>query len=154
LALAARWGLLDLGDDRLELIAGVERLAGASPWSELANREDAILAAACGPLEPARELAEAAPSAPSEAVRLAHGHGATTLLLARARGGEWLDRYAGEWRAVRLEIGGADLLEAGVEEGPAVGRGLEVALAAKLDGRVRTRDDELRIALDAAREGR
>ncbi|MGZ4173967.1 MAG: CBS domain-containing protein, partial [Solirubrobacteraceae bacterium] len=44
---------------------------------------------------------------------------------------EWLDRL----RHVRLEIDGTDLLAAGVAEGPAIGRGLRAALAAKLDGR-------------------
>ena len=52
---------------------------------------------------------------------------------------------------MRLEITGDDLIAAGVPEGPAVGRGLEAALRAKLDGEVAGRDDELRIALDAAR---
>ena len=48
---------------------------------------------------------------------------------------------------VALEIGGADLTAAGLS-GPAVGRGLDAALAAKLDGEAPTRADELRIALD------
>ena len=69
---------------------------------------------------------------------------------ARALGGEWLDRYLGEWRDVTLEISGEDLIAAGVPEGPAVGRGLAAALRAKLDGEAPTRDDELRIALEAA----
>jgi tRNA nucleotidyltransferase (CCA-adding enzyme) len=51
---------------------------------------------------------------------------------------------------VRLEIDGRDLLAAGVGEGPAIGRALRAALAAKLDGRVSGRDAELAEALDAA----
>jgi hypothetical protein len=73
------------------------------------------------------------------------------LVVARALGAQWLDRYAAEWRRVRLEITGDDLLEAGVPEGPAIGRGLEAALSGKLDGELSGRDDELRIALAAAR---
>ena len=66
-------------------------------------------------------------------------------------GAEWLDRYVDEWSKVWLEIDGSDLLEAGVPEGPAVGRGLEAALSAKLDGEISGRDHELQIALAAAR---
>ena len=64
-----------------------------------------------------------------------------------------LDRYVAEWRDGRLEIGGAELLAAGVPEGPAVGRGLAAALAAKLDGQVGGRDAELGVALEAAQRG-
>jgi tRNA nucleotidyltransferase (CCA-adding enzyme) len=52
---------------------------------------------------------------------------------------------------VRLEIGGADLLAAGVPEGPAIGRALEETLRRKLDGLVHGRDEELRTALELAR---
>jgi hypothetical protein len=52
---------------------------------------------------------------------------------------------------VRLEIDGSDLIDAGVPQGPAVGRGLEAALAAKLDGRVCGREAELGEALQAAK---
>lgn len=81
---------------------------------------------------------------------LARDRPGTELLLARALGAEWLDRYASEWRGVGLEIGGADLMAAGVPEGPAVGRGLDAALSAKLDGEAGGRDQELRVALEAA----
>ena len=72
------------------------------------------------------------------------------LAIARNGGAEWLDRWAREWRRVTLEIDGEDLLEAGVAQGPAVGRGLEAALAARLDGEISTREEELRVALAAA----
>jgi tRNA nucleotidyltransferase (CCA-adding enzyme) len=71
--------------------------------------------------------------------------------VARALGAEWLDRYAAEWRNIRLEITGEDLLAAGVPQGPELGRGLEAALSGKLDGEISGRGDELRIALAAAR---
>jgi tRNA nucleotidyltransferase (CCA-adding enzyme) len=73
------------------------------------------------------------------------------LLVARALGAEWLDRYAAEWRHVMLEIGGDDLLAEGIPQGPEIGRGLEAALSGKLDGEISGRDQELRIALAAAR---
>jgi tRNA nucleotidyltransferase (CCA-adding enzyme) len=74
------------------------------------------------------------------------------LALARALGAKWLDRYVAEWREVRLEIGGSDLIAEGIAEGPAVGRGLRDALRAKLDGETHGREEELRAALAAARE--
>jgi tRNA nucleotidyltransferase (CCA-adding enzyme) len=66
-------------------------------------------------------------------------------------GADWLDPYIGEWRDVALEIGGEDLIAAGVPEGPAVGRGLQQALRRKLDGKISGRDQELAAALEAAR---
>jgi tRNA nucleotidyltransferase (CCA-adding enzyme) len=74
-----------------------------------------------------------------------------TLALARALGAEWLDRYVEEWRHVRLDIDGEDLMAAGIPQGPAIGIGLAAALRAKLDGEVSGADEEVRVALDAAR---
>ena len=54
---------------------------------------------------------------------------------------------------MRLEIDGEDLIAAGVPEGPAVGRGLEAALDAKLDGEISGREAELAYALAEARAG-
>ena len=68
-------------------------------------------------------------------------------------GAEWLDRYVSEWRAVALEIGGEDLIAAGVPQGPAIGRGLGEALRRKLDGEIAGREQELEAALEAARAG-
>jgi hypothetical protein len=98
------------------------------------------------------ELAAARPSRPSEGVELAAGARGEELLLARAMGADWLDDYAREWRHVGLEIDGSDLVAAGVEEGPAVGRGLAAALRGKLDGDIDGREEELRAALAAAQE--
>jgi tRNA nucleotidyltransferase (CCA-adding enzyme) len=57
--------------------------------------------------------------------------------------------WLGELRHVRLEIGGTDLLAAGVPEGPEVGRRLERALERKLDGELEGgREAELRAALE------
>jgi tRNA nucleotidyltransferase (CCA-adding enzyme) len=52
-------------------------------------------------------------------------------------------------RHVRLEIGGDDLLAAGLSEGPQIGRRLERTLAAKLDGELADgRERELQYALE------
>jgi tRNA nucleotidyltransferase (CCA-adding enzyme) len=151
--LASRWGLVPLGAEAIDLIGTVAELLRRPPWSAVAERADAIGHVAAGRLEAARGLAARSPARPSEAVELAHGHGGAELALARAMGAGWLDRYVGEWRHVRLEIGGADLLAGGVEEGPAIGRGLAAALRAKLDGEVAGPDDELGLALRAAETG-
>jgi tRNA nucleotidyltransferase (CCA-adding enzyme) len=156
------WGLVTLPEGSGELIDAVADLLQRPPWAGVADRALAVHAAATGRapgaagrlrdlLASARELASALPGRPSEAVELARGRGGIELALARALGAEWLDRYVSEWRDVGLEITGEDLLAAGVAQGPALGRGLDVALRRKLDGEISGRDEELRVALDAAR---
>jgi tRNA nucleotidyltransferase (CCA-adding enzyme) len=151
--LLGEWGLLELRPGALELAAAVGELTAAEPWLQVAGRADVVLAATLGRgVAEARQLASAEPARPSESVEWARGRSGVELALARALGAEWLDRYVAEWRGVRLEIDGRDLIAEGVAEGPAVGRGLHEALRAKLDGEVHGRDEELRAALAAARE--
>jgi tRNA nucleotidyltransferase (CCA-adding enzyme) len=147
--LLEEWGALTLPEGAEERIAAISALG--APWAGLPENPEAIVAAAQGDVGAAEELAREVPGSASAAVRAAHGARTRDLVLARAIGAEWLDRYIGEWRAVRLEISGDDLLEAGVERGPAVGRGLRSALDAKLDGRVSGRDEELNVALAEAK---
>ena len=145
------WGLIDLEAGAPDLIDVVSDLAASERWRSSLRREDAVLAAALGRgVKRARELSAARPARPSEAVELARGVDAVTLALARGLGAGWLDSYVGEWRHVRLEITGDDLLAAGIPEGPAIGRGLAAALRAKLDGDAAGREQELSIALRAA----
>jgi len=160
LALIASWGLLDLGSGP-RLAAALERLfASSEEWSEFANRDVAILLAAAPGEHPLRLRQRAAklahhaqPGSPAEVQVLAHDHVPEVLAIARAAGAPWLDDYAARLRHVELEISGYDLVEAGVPEGPAIGRGLNAALAAKLDGEASGREQELRVALDAAEAG-
>ena len=60
-------------------------------------------------------------------------------------------RWLAELHGLRLQITGDDLLAAGVPQGPEVGRRLEAALHAKLDGELdgEGREAELRAALEA-----
>jgi tRNA nucleotidyltransferase (CCA-adding enzyme) len=149
--------LLPGGSRRDRLVLGVagRRLAAAELARLLdalafeAEDRDAIVATATRPEALARALAAA--EAPSEIAAVAAGAPTELVALAGALGPE---RQAREWledlRHVRLLIDGRDLLAAGVPEGPAIGRGLRAALAAKLDRRARDRDQELAEALDAA----
>ena len=172
LELLAGWGLVEPrpGGESFALARDVDRLLAAPAWVGEVDRADAILTAA-GVLDPpgvdptgpadsshaddgadpvarATELAGARPQRPSEGAALARGVDPLVLVLARAKGAAWLDDWL-RWRDVTLEIGGADLTAAGLS-GPAIGRGLDAALAAKLDGEALTRADELRVALAAA----
>jgi tRNA nucleotidyltransferase (CCA-adding enzyme) len=146
------WGLVPLPDGAPELIDAVSALTAGEAWSRVADRDEAVLAAARGRgRDAAGELAAAEVTAPSQGVDLARGQDGVMLALARALGAEWLDRYVEEWRDIRLDIDGDDLMEAGIPEGPAIGRALTAALRAKLDGEVASTEDELRVALDVAR---
>jgi tRNA nucleotidyltransferase (CCA-adding enzyme) len=152
LRLLTEWGVMPSLDPAApDRVAEVTRLVSAEPWRGWVNQELAVMLAIVRPLPQIRELAAATPERPSEATRLAKPWDPAQLLVARAIGAEWLDRYAGEWRHVGLEITGDDLLAEGIPEGPAVGRGLEAALSGKLDGELSGREEELRIALAAAK---
>jgi tRNA nucleotidyltransferase (CCA-adding enzyme) len=157
LELIREWGLLELPGDAIELAGTLRELGASPPWSGLVDPAAAVLAAsgfghAAGPIRRAAEdLARATPERPSHAVRAVEGASPVELLMARAMDAEWLDRYVDEWSKVSLEIDGADLLKEGIPEGPAVGRGLDAALSAKLDDEISGRDQELQIALAAAR---
>jgi tRNA nucleotidyltransferase (CCA-adding enzyme) len=113
---------------------------------------EAEVAAAAAPealLDPGRP-----PSAVTRALRPLPPE---ALVLLRARTGALseagerlrtvLDRYADDWRHVKLEITGEDLKAAGHPAGPALGAALRETLDAKLDGKVRGRDEELAYAL-------
>lgn len=149
--LLGEWGLVDLRPGGVALAARVSELLSAPPWRGVASREQALLAAALGSPAGEEDLAAAEPQKPSLAVELAKRHDPVELVLARALGAGWLDRYLGDWRDVSLEIDGEDLLAAGVPQGRAIGRGLEEALIRKLDGEISGREQELEVALSAAK---
>lgn len=156
LALLVEWGLAEAD---LDLAARAHAVAGRAPYAAGADAAAVFLAAASlrvgayatgAELAAARELADSSEIAPSALAARARGHSTTELVIARALGAAWVDDYVGKWRDIRLEIGGADLLAAGVPEGPALGRALEASLRAKQDGEASGRDAELAVALQAA----
>jgi tRNA nucleotidyltransferase/poly(A) polymerase len=158
--LLAEWGLAPAA--ALELMARVSEVLERPGWAGTADRTTTMLVAgapavggyapSAKPLHQARELADLADGAPSELAAAAREVSPVALVIARALGAEWLDRYVAEWRDVRLEISGEDLMREGISQGPDVGRGLAAALAARLNGQVEGRDAELEVALRAARE--
>jgi len=150
-ALLAEWGLVQLRPGGVELAAAAAKLLEEEAWQALVRRDRTLVGAALGPPRGEQALAEAQPGRPSEAVALAAPHDGTELVLARALGAEWLDRYLDEWRGIALEIDGSDLIRAGLSQGPALGRGLGEALRRKLDGEIAGRDEELAVALEVAR---
>lgn len=149
--LLAEWGLVEPREGGVELAAAVVELLGSDLWRGEASQAEAVIAAAMGPVGTEAELAAADPERPSQAVELARGHDAVELLLGRALGASWLDKYVDTWRDVKLEIDGSDLLAAGVPEGPGMGRALATTLRQKLDGRLSGRDGELAAAIEAAK---
>ena len=151
-SLIVEWGILPSIDPAApERVASVVELASGPPWAGWSNRELAVMLAIVRPLPQIRELVAATPERPSDAFRLAEPWDPSQLLVARALGADWLDRYAAELRHVRLEITGDDLIGEGIPEGPAIGDALTAALSGKLDGEVSGRDEELRVALAVAR---
>ena len=169
-AVHPRFGLVerDLAHRAMELLAEAGRrdllalaLAARSvPREELpalldslafeASDRDAIASAASGSDALAARLMTARRA--SEIAGAVGGAGPEEVALAGALGPvsqaeQWLRRL----RHVQLEIDGGDLLDAGIPEGPAVGRALRAALDAKLDGALSGRDQELAAALRAAR---
>jgi tRNA nucleotidyltransferase (CCA-adding enzyme) len=151
--LLAGWGLIDLRKDGLELVAAVEDLLKEPHWTELVPREEALISAALGPPGGEELLASMWPPKPAEGVDLASRRDPVELVLARAMGADWLEHYITAWSKVKLEIDGNDLIEAGVPQGPAVGRGLRAARQKRLEGQVFSREQELEVALEAARVG-
>jgi tRNA nucleotidyltransferase (CCA-adding enzyme) len=153
-ALLSEWGLIELRPEGAELVEGVTELLAKPAWEEFVadQRDRTVLVAALGPPAGETALLDARPERPSIGFELARRRPVFELVLARALGAEWLDRYLEEWREVRLEIDGSELIAAGIPEGPAVGRGLEEAQRRKLDGEIAGREEELAVALEAARE--
>jgi hypothetical protein len=99
---------------------------------------------------------------PSEIYEIAHAEPLEAVALAAALAETDADsdgsdaaaaaarRWLAELRLVELEIGGDELLGAGVAPGPEVGRRLRRTLMRKLDGELSGRDAELQAALEDA----
>jgi len=148
--LLGEWGLIDLRPGGIELVQAVDALLRTPHWADVVPRERALVAAGLGPPGAEEVLASMWAPKPGEGVELAERRDPVELILARALGADWLDHYLTSWRRIALEIDGDDLIAAGVEQGPAIGRGLRAARHRKLEGEISGREEELATALAAA----
>lgn len=134
----------------LAAMAGAVAPAALRAWLDdlgMAARErDRVVAAATGAEALAASLAAA--GRPSEIAAAARGLPVEQVALAGALGPrDAAEAWLTQLRGVRLQIGGEDLLAAGVPAGPELGRRLDRALAAVLDGTAAGREAELAVAL-------
>jgi len=149
--LLSGWGLVDLRENGLDLMRAVDDLLAKPHWAEFVPREEALISAALGPPGGEELLASMWAPRPGEGVDVAGQRDPVELILARAMGADWLEHYLTAWSKVELEIDGNDLIEAGVPQGPAIGRGLRAARQKRLEGEIFSREQELEVALAAAR---
>jgi tRNA nucleotidyltransferase (CCA-adding enzyme) len=98
---------------------------------------------------------DAGPAAVAEAL---DGLRPASVWAAGLRAGGWARRtaeaYLARWRRARPLLRGSDLLALGVAEGPDVGQLLRRLRASRLEGRIRTREDEIRFVESLLKSGR
>ncbi|MEA2209094.1 MAG: hypothetical protein QOF54_1571 [Solirubrobacteraceae bacterium] len=121
-----------------------------------AERERAVHSALLAP-RLAERLQRAA--APSQVYEIAHDAPVEAVALAAAlaesedhrAAADAARRWLSELRHVRLQIGGDDLIDAGLQPGPRIGEALQRALRRRLDGELPAgREAELSAALEVA----
>jgi tRNA nucleotidyltransferase (CCA-adding enzyme) len=159
LAASAAIGAGEVGADRVlaVLAALISRDAEAlDPWLESLGLEREQRERVRRAARDAAALVEglrAVELSPSAIYALLRDEPAEALALALALGvgPEPILDWSTRLRFVRLDITGDDLIAAGIEPGPALGRALSETLRAKLDGEIDGRDEELRYALQVAR---
>jgi tRNA nucleotidyltransferase (CCA-adding enzyme) len=135
---------MDVQSDMHALLEGMEFRATESDLVVRAAICADSVAEELARAEEGSEIYEIASFESLEGVALAGAWDEPSWSNARVAAHRWLE----ELRNVRLEITGADLLAAGIPEGPEVGRRLQAALYAKLDGELGGgREAELAAAL-------
>jgi tRNA nucleotidyltransferase (CCA-adding enzyme) len=158
LVASASLGAAAIGADRaLASLAAlcVDAPGETAPWVDglqlEARERDAVLRAAAIAPQVAAEL-RARERVPSELLDLLGAEPPEALALALGLGAppEPILRWVTELSHLRLEIGGEDLIAAGIPEGPAIGRALDETLRRKLDGVLSGREQELLAALELA----
>lgn len=168
LTTAIDWGLFPAPAGDQGLLTRICEVIALPTWrsylSSIGSGARVILVDAVNPtsagdsraLTAAAGLVDAHPASGSEVTSLASRRSPSEIVIARAMGAEWLDRWCDDLRSVRLSISGDDLIAEGIPPGPLIGIGLTAALNSKLDGAVDGRSDEMQVALEACRsaEGR
>lgn len=109
-------------------LAGEELRLAAAPAATSSGGLAALAARLRGTARPSEVDAALAPLGGEELLLLAAVGGAQV----RA----WVRRYWLEMRPLAAAVGGADLVAAGASRGPAIGRALRAARAARLDGEI------------------
>jgi len=140
---------------RLPLLLGADRRHSGELFEKLVGpSERAGMEGIEARSSRAAELLGASGLRPSEVAVVLDALGPPELLWLAARLGESaaerIGRYLAQHRHLRLAIGGRELLDAGLREGPAVGRVLEATRRARIDGEIGA-DEELSFALGRAR---
>jgi tRNA nucleotidyltransferase (CCA-adding enzyme) len=121
-------------DAAIKRLALTERQAAAARGA-IALRDERRLAAPSLLASEAVALLEAQPALAVEAF----------ALVASAPAGGRARRFLDEWRFLRPRLSGRDLEALGLPPGPQIGAALRALRAARLDGRVESRDDEARL---------
>jgi tRNA nucleotidyltransferase (CCA-adding enzyme) len=154
-AAAAALGSVETGADRnLAVLATllVDAPEELAPWLEGLGLTRSVRerVARVAQTAPALALALEGERTASELHALMSPEPPETLAVALALGApaEPVLRFLSDLRGIRLEVTGAELLEAGAAPSPALGRALEETLRRKLDGEVAGREEELRVALE------
>lgn len=150
LEIARQWCLVEIPAETVERVRVAIELVSEGAWKSFADRMELVLAA-CDPADPVAAFPEVPPKPRIEQFELIRRTPSETLVLARAAGREWLDWWPETGRAIDLAIDGEDLIEVGIEPGPAVGVGLRAALAEALEAGGTDRDRQLETAIQAAR---
>lgn len=145
--LLTAWGLIEIPAERLELAGKAIEVLATKTWQGRVTRADATNESLFGRTP---QVPVEMPETPFIAVTVASRLSLAELLVNRAGGAIWLDRYLNEWSTVRPSITGDDLVLAGVPQGPPIGIGLTAALRARLDDGVESMEEELAIAVEAA----
>ena len=130
-----------LTQDEAEQVA--KRFDGPEMWTKTirGNPELADLVAVLDRSDIRRsEVAEILDSVPLQSIRAYIAAG--PLLPRRDRLIEYIDKI----RFERPEITGDDLIAAGIEEGPVIGQLIDIVRRARLDGQVKTKQEELDLA--------
>lgn len=148
------WGLVSVDQGGIDLAEKAIRMLGEARWSGFVDRTEAVLTACLTTPWAAIERLGQVPESPYQGRLLAGEASSVELLLARAAGATWLDTWLDSWRQVELTITGADLVAAGVPEGPAISAALDAALRSRLDRGVSGPEDELKVALAAVRDAK
>ncbi|MEX0620222.1 MAG: hypothetical protein WD181_01420 [Solirubrobacterales bacterium] len=151
LRLATAWGLLTLPEAGFALLADAFELLEKDTWADTTSRTAVLLEIAGRSTKSTTDNQLQYPGAPSLACSVAASMDPVALVLARAAGSEWLDQWIQEWRQVSPEVSGNDLLAEGIPGGASIGVGLDAALVAALDQGVSDREEQLAIAVAAAR---